>query len=211
MPEKKKLLILDFNGTLEGRDGLYEGVPEVLKHMHESGDYAMVILSMGSRRSIENLLEEESDALCARGKVDMRRYFNGIYGADEIAQANNGLPDKANPRVLKQIEQDLSYEGVEIDQAESIVVGDSYAEHLLAKRSGIGFIYAGWHDVANGEPVKSGLYEIPPSPDTGHEAITRQDISEAKAVEDVKNLPATIRDLHQEKSAPFMGREPPER
>ena len=190
MTEQKKLLIFDFNGTLEGDKGLYEGVPELLKNLHESGQYHMVILSMSPKRSIEETLDEEN--LKIGNSVDLKSYFDAIYGVDEIIQANKGKADKTNPKVLEDIVENLALQGDVVDPKESVIVGDSFAEHLMAKRSGIHFLYAGWHDNFHDKPVKSGLMEIKPSPNSGHVGLTKQDISEAKSAHYVSEAQGII-------------------
>lgn len=199
MPVKeKKLLIFDFNGTLEGRGKLYPGVGDMLKKLHESGEYAMAIVSNGDSRSIKKILQRESDEACAKGTVNYEQYFDVIMGAAEIAKANKGVTDKTNPKVVDAILEECSYhlkENETINPHNGAVIGDSWSEHLLAKRNGMGFVYAGWHDIANNEPVKSGLMLIPASEDSGNIGITKNDISEAFTAERVSELPEKINKL----------------
>ena len=197
--EEKKLLVFDFNGTLEGNNGVYDGVPEMLKELHESGQYHMVILSMGSQRSIEDILDKESERLGLDEADNLNKYFDAVYGVDEIAGANGGLPDKTNPKVLDDMVNTLSNKGVNVKRNDSTVVGDTFAEHLLAKRADIGFVYAGWHDVAHDKPVKSGLTEVKASPDSGHVGLTKEDIAGAKTVDDVADVPKKLATMHKQK------------
>lgn len=200
----KKLLVFDFSGTLETSGKLYEGIADMLKQLHDSEDYHMVILSRASRSSIQDILAEESERLYPRGDVNLETYFEAIYDMDDIIQANHGSPDKSDPRVLRSVVQDLADREIEIEREEAVVVGDTSAEHLMGKRCGIGFVYAGWHDPKRGKASKSGLDEIYATPDSGHVAITREDISQAVAPESPLELPAKLQAMFKQRNAPFM-------
>ena len=202
--EQKKLLVFDFNGTLEGNNGLYEGVPEMLRELHESDQYHMVILSMGARDDIKGILNQESELLGLEGANNLNTYFDAVYGADEIAKANGGPANKTNPHVLDDMVNTL---GVEVSREESIVIGDTFAEHLLAKRADIGFLYAGWHDAARDKPVKSGLMALPPSQNTGYVELTQQDVASAKTVDDVAEVTKKLATM-QKKKEPSVPADP---
>jgi len=121
-----KLVVFDVSGTLRNGEGrLFDGLSDVLRQLHQQG----VQLAVASSLSVGGI----------------RRFLddNGIEGLFCCIKSADQTEPKPHPAMLKQILLETA-----IEPHETIMIGDSPEDILMAKAAGIASIAALWRDGA---------------------------------------------------------------
>lgn len=212
MAEKPvSFIIFDFNGTLEEGGELYPGVGDMLKELDKKHDYVFAIVSNGDSHEIRKMLAEEGlDKYFGDPRLD-----NTIFGYEEISKATNGEGNKTDPRVLEALLENVAPrygdDKPSINYEQTVVVGDTSVEFLMAKRNGIGFVFVDVeHDPATNAEKRDAkrtqdekLFPIPADIYSGYVDVNEDDIHQCRdiGVKQIRDIPVgiakSIRARHQ--------------
>ena len=122
-----KVAIFDFSRTLAGSKGVYEGMAEQIVELREKG-YKVALVSLAPLEEIKN----ELSMVPAKPGESLFDQFHPVIGSEALRAINLGKADKMSREVV--LEVMLATGG---NARQSVVVGDSFTELLMAKNNNL--------------------------------------------------------------------------